>query len=90
MQLPAIIMKLKFKKQAHAVEAVADCFAGQPNTNGIKYRIDPGRAKAGGIAKPAGLSIISNEPCRPEYPGRTSKPARATRSNIMVTSIHIN
>ena len=44
-------MKLKFKKQAyqtHAVEAVADCFAGQPNTNGIKYRVDPGRAKAGG------------------------------------------
>lgn len=44
-------MKLKFKKQAyqtHAVEAVADCFAGQPNTNGIKYRVDPGRTKAGG------------------------------------------
>ena len=38
-------MKLKFKKQAHqtlAVEAVVNCFKGQPNTAGIKYRIDPG------------------------------------------------
>ncbi|WP_048439844.1 type III restriction-modification system endonuclease [Caenimonas sp. SL110] len=40
-------MKLKFKKQAyqtHAVEAVADCFAGQPRREGLNYRIDPGRA----------------------------------------------
>ena len=41
-------MKLKFKKQAfqaRAVEAVVDCFKGQPNTAGIKYRIDPGTDK---------------------------------------------
>lgn len=40
-------MKLQFKKQAyqtHAVEAVADCFAGQRRTAGIQYRVDPGRA----------------------------------------------
>jgi type III restriction enzyme len=40
-------MKLKFKQQAyqtHAVEAVADCFVGQPPSSGISYRIDPGRA----------------------------------------------
>ena len=39
-------MKLKFKKQAYqtnAVEAVADCFAGQPKREGLNYRIDPGR-----------------------------------------------
>ncbi len=38
-------MRLKFKKQAfqtRAVEAVVDCFKGQPNTSGINYRIDPG------------------------------------------------
>ena len=38
-------MKLKFKNQAYqarAVEAVVDSFAGQPNTSGIQYRIDPG------------------------------------------------
>ena len=39
-------MKLKFKKQAYqtiAVEAVADCFAGQPKEEGWNYRVDPGR-----------------------------------------------
>ena len=39
-------MKLKFKQQAyqtHAVEAVADCFIGQPKSAGVSYRIDPGR-----------------------------------------------
>src|SRR4051794_37853522 len=41
-------MKLKFKKQAHqtaAVEAVVNCFAGQPHATALNYRIDPGRAK---------------------------------------------
>jgi len=41
-------MKLKFKKQGYqtnAVEAVADCFAGQPKFTGIEYRIDPGRTE---------------------------------------------
>ncbi|MBV5347059.1 DEAD/DEAH box helicase family protein [bacterium] len=40
-------MKLKFKKQGYqtnAVEAVADCFAGQPKREGLNYRMDPGRA----------------------------------------------
>ena len=43
-------MKLKFKKQQYqtnAVDSVADCFAGQPNTTGIKYRVDPGKVAAG-------------------------------------------
>ena len=38
-------MKIKFKKQnyqTNAVEAVADCFVGQPQGSGIRYRIDPG------------------------------------------------
>ncbi len=38
-------MKLKFKEQAyqlHAVESLADCFAGQPKSSGVSYRIDPG------------------------------------------------
>lgn len=40
-------MKLKFKTQEYqtrAVEALADCFAGQPFGSGISYRIDPGEA----------------------------------------------
>ncbi|SFM80855.1 type III restriction-modification system endonuclease [Methanolobus profundi] len=42
-------MKLKFKNQAYqtrAVDAVVNCFKGQPNTAGIGYRIDPGVEKA--------------------------------------------
>ena len=43
-------MKLKFKTQAYqtaAVQAVVDCFKGQPpaTTEAISYRIDPGKAK---------------------------------------------
>ncbi|MDR4508692.1 MAG: DEAD/DEAH box helicase family protein [Candidatus Brocadiaceae bacterium] len=51
-------MKLKFKKQAfqtEAVNAVADCFAGQPKHDGLKYRIDPG--KAADAKKPRQLSL---------------------------------
>ena len=43
-------MKLQFKKQAYqsnAVNAVVDCFVGQPNTTGIQYRVDPGKATKG-------------------------------------------
>jgi type III restriction enzyme len=39
-------MKLQFKVQQYqtdAVDAVIDCFAGQPRDDGISYRIDPGR-----------------------------------------------
>ncbi|WP_205012724.1 DEAD/DEAH box helicase family protein [Nitrosomonas sp. HPC101] len=44
-------MKLKFKNQAYqtaAVQAVVDCFKGQPpaSSEAISYRIDPGKAKA--------------------------------------------
>lgn len=45
-------MKLKFKTQAYqsaAVQAVVDCFKGQPPASAetITYRIDPGQAKKG-------------------------------------------
>jgi restriction endonuclease len=47
-------MKLKFKVQLYqtsAVESVVDCFAGQMNSSGIGYRIDPDyqKSKAGHI-----------------------------------------
>ena len=43
-------MKLKFKTQAYqsaAVQAVVDCFKGQPpaSAGAITYRIDPGQSK---------------------------------------------
>ena len=45
-------MKLKFKTQTYqtaAVQAVVDCFEGQPpaSAEAISYRIDPGKAKKG-------------------------------------------
>lgn len=45
-------MKLKFKTQAYqsaAVQAVVDCFTGQPpaSAEAISYRIDPGQTKKG-------------------------------------------
>ena len=45
-------MKLKFNTQAYqtaAVQAVVDCFKGQPpaTAEAISYRIDPGKAKKG-------------------------------------------
>ncbi len=39
-------MQLKFKVQqfqTDAVDAVVDCFAGQPKRDGVSYQIDPGR-----------------------------------------------
>ena len=50
-------MKLKFKLQPYqtsAVESVVDCFAGQVNTSGMSYRIDPGFSKTrSGQVQPA-------------------------------------
>lgn len=42
-------MKLQFKHkeyQSDAVEAVVDCFAGQPKVEGVNYRLDPGKLAA--------------------------------------------
>ena len=47
-------MKFRFKVQAfqtEAVEAVADCFEGQPLDSGLRYRIDPGLTKTGQTAR---------------------------------------
>jgi type III restriction enzyme len=54
-------MKLKFKKQAYqtnAVDAVADCFAGQPKREGLNYRVDPGRAVDAGGQAVAALETV--------------------------------
>lgn len=55
-------MKLKFKTQAYqtaAVQAVVDCFKGQPpaSSEAISYRIDPGKAttKTDGLFSDAGF-----------------------------------
>ncbi len=54
-------MKLKFKiqpYQTHAVTSVVDCFAGQPNLSGVKYRIDTGADKTrSGHTQPRNLEL---------------------------------
>lgn len=48
-------MKLKFKiqqYQSNAVDAVLDCFAGQPKSDALRYRIDPGQVKKGEYYRP--------------------------------------
>jgi type III restriction enzyme len=47
-------MKFRFKVQTFqtdAVDAVVDCFKGQPPSNGLRYRIDPGVVKTGQTAR---------------------------------------
>ena len=47
-------MNFRFKVQpfqTEAVEAVADCFQGQPLDTGLRYRIDPGAVKPGQTAR---------------------------------------
>ena len=54
-------MKIQFKHQAFqtdAVEAVGDCFAGQPRHSGVQYRIDPGREEAAPGPSP-GISVAT-------------------------------
>lgn len=51
-------MKLQFKVQPYqteAVDAVVDVFAGQPFADGVKYRIDPGKAAVATLLDDAGL-----------------------------------
>jgi type III restriction enzyme len=51
-------MKFKFKVQPYqtaAVDAVVDCFAGQPFADAIKYRIDPGKVDQQKLTEDPGL-----------------------------------
>jgi type III restriction enzyme len=51
-------MRLQFKVQPYqtdAVEAVVDCFAGQPRLDPVSYRIDPGRSAQLRLGDDSGL-----------------------------------
>jgi type III restriction enzyme len=53
-------MKLKFKHQAYqldSVQAVVDCFLGQPKVTGLKYSIDPGRESQAGVVPLPGTEM---------------------------------
>ena len=57
-------MKFKFKIQPYqteAVDAVLDCFAGQPKSDGLSYRIDPGYAKKDAMGYRGQTSALDGE-----------------------------
>ncbi len=60
-------MKLKFKKQEYqteAVNAVVDCFKGQPASSGVKYRVDPGREGVAPLLSSLEVAGFTNEDVR--------------------------
>ncbi len=70
-------MKLKFKIQEYqteAVNSVVDCFAGQPLTSGVTYRVDPGRI----IDKP----LLVGQPVE-EISGFANESFRITNQQIL-------
>lgn len=61
-------MRLKFKIQpfqTEAVQSVTDCFAGQPLSTGLTYRIDPGKQRKPELQEQAKLAAVPEE----EMPG---------------------
>ncbi|MCF8131307.1 MAG: DEAD/DEAH box helicase family protein [Deltaproteobacteria bacterium] len=75
-------MKLKFKKQAYqadAVDAVCDCFAGQPKSEPQRYRIDPGVRK-----ESKGQTEFQTDP---DLPGFRNEELRLTEAQLLA-NIH--
>jgi type III restriction enzyme len=64
-------MNLKFKVQpyqTHAVDAFADCFAGQPKSSGVSYRVDPG-AKPVAPVTPQQIDLLGAKTPEPTEAG---------------------
>lgn len=64
-------MKLKFKVQpyqTHAVDAFADCFAGQPKSSGVSYRVDPGAKPVAPVA-PQQIDLLGAKTPEPTEAG---------------------
>ena len=79
-------MKFRFKVQAfqtEAVEAVADCFQGQPLDSGLRYRIDPGRDTKGQTARLEMDEGFRNAELALPLPpfSRTSRPSKSAKTS---------
>lgn len=64
-------MKLKFKVQPYqtrAVDAFADCFAGQPKSSGVSYRVDPGAKPVAPVA-PQQIDLLGAKTPEPTEAG---------------------
>ncbi|MBN1981278.1 MAG: hypothetical protein JW795_07100 [Chitinivibrionales bacterium] len=80
-------MKLKFKVQLYqtnAVESVVDCFAGQVNTSGIAYRIDPGVTKRQHQDLMSGQQRLINDP---EQTGFKNADLQLTDTQLLTNTI---
>lgn len=69
-------MKLHFKVQQYqtdAVDAVVECFAGQPYADGVNYRIDPGRDSAPALVEDSGLRNAEIAPSQSQLLGNVNK-----------------
>ncbi len=82
-------MKLKFKVQpyqTHAVDSLADCFAGQPKSSGLSYRIDPGIKPAQAAAALPQLALLLGiEP----VPGAEATDAGFKNAELMLSTTQL-
>jgi len=85
-------MKLQFKIQQYqteAVDAVVECFGGQPNADGVKYRIDPGQNNAPALVEDIGLrnaGIVLSQPQLLENLHKVQKARGLSLSKSLVAS----
>ncbi|MCK9238117.1 MAG: DEAD/DEAH box helicase family protein [Thiopseudomonas sp.] len=81
-------MKIQFKVQPYqtaAVDAVVDCFAGQPYQDAFSYKIDPGTAQSAEFNQGA-LSLAAAEPDSAEH-GFRNQPIQLTPAQLL-SNIH--
>lgn len=83
-------MRLQFKiqqYQTNAVNAVVDCFAGQPYFDGVKYRIDPGAQRTARMSEQEMLGGL--EPASAEPEGGLRNAELALTSAQVLDNLHI-
>ncbi|MDM7857892.1 type III restriction-modification system endonuclease [Thiopseudomonas acetoxidans] len=81
-------MKIQFKVQHYqtaAVDAVIDCFAGQPYQDAFSYKIDPGTVQSAEFNQGA-LSLAAAEPDSAEH-GFRNQPIQLTPAQLL-SNIH--
>src|SRR5690554_2077790 len=81
-------MKIQFKVQPYqtaAVDAVIDCFTGQPYQDAFSYKIDPGTVQSAEFNQGA-LSLAAAEPDSAEH-GFRNQPIQLTPAQLL-SNIH--
>ena len=81
-------MKLKFKVQpyqTHAVDSLADCFAGQPKSSGVSYRIDPGALLCTTFGSPQTLTFPQQAPLAGMEPASAASDAGFRNADLTLS-----